>query len=316
MIKSLFTKIDCWKTRVFAFSSHPFEKMNLDGDVIFELNHFDSITALTPLNVSITIEADPFLFVRGEKLYLFYETKIVGGKGIIKMTSTTDLKSWTAPITVLTEKCHLSYPFVFVFGGEIYMIPETGALKSIRLYKALDKNLEHWEFCKTLIEQDDDMINVESSFCDSSIVYLNGIYYLFTTIIRNNTNELHLYYSSSLDSSFQKHPMNPIIVSNRYGRDAGNVLEFDGALWRVAQECTNTYGENVNIAKIEEITTQTYKEQIIKDSFFDSKDSFYSDGAHQLNVVKFKDKFIIATDAKGYRQVLLQRLISKIKSYL
>lgn len=316
MIKPRIVSIDCWKTRILACKRHPFESMRIQGDVILELNHYESIKPLTPLQKSITIEADPFLFVKDDRLFVFYESKIFGGNGVIKMTSTADLTTWTNPVTVLTEKCHLSYPFVFDDAGEVYMIPETGALRSIRLYKASDKNLTRWEYRKTLVKEDGNILNVESSFCDSSIIKLNDAYYLFTTVIRNNINELHLYYSQNLYSPFQKHPLNPVIKSNKYGRNAGNILEYEDSLWRVTQECINSYGENVNVTEIIEVSPQTYKEKISKESIFEGINAFYHDGAHQLNVVRFKDKFIVATDAKGYRKVLLQRLLSKLLHFI
>ena len=37
---------------------------------------------------------------------------------------------------VLAEPFHLSYPYVFEWQGSHYMIPESGAAKSVRLYRA------------------------------------------------------------------------------------------------------------------------------------------------------------------------------------
>ena len=227
------------------------------------------------------------------------------------MTWTYDLHTWSEPVTILTESCHLSYPFVFKDDGKVYMIPETGALKSIRLYQALDDSLTKWEYVCNLVEENGNLKNVDLSFCDSSIIIRNGIYYLFTTIVRNHINELHLYYARDLKGPFEAHPLSPILRSNKYGRNAGSIILYGNCLWRVTQECSNTYGENVNIAKIIEISPEKYAEVFYKDSFFDREESFYCDGAHQLNVVRFKNKFIVATDAKGYRKVLFQRLVSK-----
>ncbi len=312
MIKPKISDIDCWKTKVLACDSHPFESMIIKGDVILELNHYESINVFTTLPKSIIIEADPFLFVKDGRLYVFYESKTIAANGIIKMISTIDLVTWTDPVTVLTEKCHLSYPFVFEDNGVVYMVPETGALRSIRLYRATDKKLTQWEFSKTLIEDYGDLKNVDLSFCDSSILKLNDIYYLFTTISHNYINELHLYTSQSLKAPFQKHPQNPLVRSNMYGRNAGSIIKYKGDIWRVAQDCVNSYGENVNLAKIINLSPTVYKEEIYKDSIFNRNDPFYSHGCHQLNIVEFNNKFIAATDAKGYRKFLFQRLLSKI----
>ena len=75
----------------------------------------------------IVIEADPFLFVKDDTLYLFYEEQRGNkGKGILKMTSTQDLKTWTTDVVILEELFHLSYPNVFEYDGRIYMMPESG----------------------------------------------------------------------------------------------------------------------------------------------------------------------------------------------
>lgn len=307
-----FTEIDCWKTKVFSIDEHPFREMLIRGDSILELSHFESL-GLVPLSLHSTIiEADPFLFVKDNILYLFFESKNIGENGVIKVTSTSDLKTWDAPVTVLSEQCHLSYPFVFEDSGEVYMIPETGELKSIRLYKAITHDLSKWEYVKTLVSEDDKVSDVELSFCDSSICIHNGIYYLFTTIVRNNTNELHIYYSNCLESDFIKHSKNPVVVSNEYGRCAGSVIPYQGKMYRVSQECSKSYGENVCVLEILALSQDVYKEKVVKNDLFDRKEPFYRHGVHQFNVAKFNGKYIVATDAKGYEKLIGQRLLSRI----
>lgn len=304
--------IDCWKTRIWAYDIHPMESMVIDGEIIYNLNHYESINILSTLQKSVTIEADPFLFVKNGILYLFYESKNLGKNGVIKVATTQDLKTWTDPVIVLTEKCHLSYPFVFEDSGDVYMIPETGALKSIRLYRSSVSDLTNWEYVRTLVEEDEDTSDAEISFCDSSILKIDGLYYLFTTIVRNKTNELHIYYSDNLDSPFIKHPANPIIRSNKYGRCAGSIIKHNGKMYRVSQECSNSYGENVCVSEILFLSPNEYEEKVLTDCLFDRKNPYYKDGAHQLNIVRFQNKYVVATDAKGYRKLLVQRILSKM----
>ncbi|MCM1139380.1 MAG: hypothetical protein NC453_12490 [Muribaculum sp.] len=314
MLKYRIPKIDCWKTRILSCDFHPFEKMKVEGDIILELKHFESIKPFSPLKKSITIEADPFLFVNNDRLFLFYESKLLGQNGVIKQTSTSDLQSWTPPETVLVETCHLSYPFVFEDNGSVYMIPETGTLGSIRLYRSTDAKLTSWQYVKTLLSEESiNADGIELSFCDSSLLKRQGIWYLFTTVVRYHTNELLLFTSDSLEGPFVQHPLNPIERSNRYGRNAGSVISYDNALWHVSQECSTSYGENVNVSCINRLSPTTYEENFIIDGLFNRKEPFYRNGAHQLNVVRFRDRWIVATDAKGYRSLPMQRLLSKLK---
>ena len=83
-------------------------------------------------------QADPFLFVKDNELYLFYELQHWDDPGCIAMIKTKDLKVWSKPQMVLKEPFHLSFPFVFEDQGVIYMIPESQEDDSIRLYCAND----------------------------------------------------------------------------------------------------------------------------------------------------------------------------------
>ena len=114
------------------------------------------------------IVADPFLFVKNEKLYLFYESKAFFSPGVIMMTSTVDLKNWSKPVVVLKESFHLSYPWVFEEEGKIYMIPETGSDKSIRLYEAVNDDLTEFRLVKKLLEQPKNMF-CRSGYGNTSI---------------------------------------------------------------------------------------------------------------------------------------------------
>lgn len=65
--------------------------------------------------------ADPFLLQRGDKLYLFYETKAaLHGKGQIGMAISADGGlSFQHQRVVLDTPWHLSYPFVFEHKGQV-----------------------------------------------------------------------------------------------------------------------------------------------------------------------------------------------------
>jgi len=42
---------------------------------------------------------------------------------------------WKLPVKVLERDYHLSYPFLFEWNGNLYMIPETKGNKAIELYR-------------------------------------------------------------------------------------------------------------------------------------------------------------------------------------
>ncbi|MEO1369909.1 MAG: hypothetical protein AAFX50_22225, partial [Acidobacteriota bacterium] len=81
--------------------------------------------------------ADPFLLRRGGTWHLFFEILNAGtGKGDIGLATSDDALHWRYRGVVLSEKFHLSYPLVFSWRGEVFMVPETLDLEGIYLYRA------------------------------------------------------------------------------------------------------------------------------------------------------------------------------------
>lgn len=257
------------------------------------------------------IVADPFLFVHNDTLFLFYEQKKLRHNGTIMMTRTDDLEHWSDPVEVLRETFHLSYPWVFEKNGHIYMMPETCGDKSVRLYEAINTELTEFRFVKKLIEQDEND-ELQCSFSDSSIVELDGIYYLFTTVISKDINHLCLFYANEFMGEYHEHPKSPICVGNKYGRNAGSLIEYNGELFRLAQDCESLYGDNIHILKVNELSLSDYRENVVRNNVLDRNTKFYKYGGHQLNIATFKGKKIIATDAKEYHYFLVNRILHKI----
>jgi len=259
------------------------------------------------------IEADPFLFVKSNILYLFFEDKKMYKPGVISMVCTRDMIHWTDPVVVLSEKCHLSYPWVFEDKGHVYMIPETCALNSIRLYEA-NEELNDFKYIKTLLYEE----NVHKngfSYSDSSIYKKDGIYYLMTTINDKQNNILKLFVSDNLMDGYKEHPKSPISAGNKYGRNAGCLFMYQGNLYRVAQDCEKKYGDNIHILQVKIMNKREYKEEVLKENIIPKQMKFYKEGGHQFNFVKFHNKYIVATDAKEYHYFILQKILHKLKCY-
>jgi glycosyltransferase involved in cell wall biosynthesis len=242
-------------------------------------------------NKAVTI-ADPFLFVKEDKLYLFYEFQNRwNSKGVINMRCTEDVNHWSQPKIVLEEDFHLSFPFVFEDHEEIFMIPETFMTKSIRLYKA-NNNLSHFSFVKTLISGE--------KFVDSSIWRKDNVYYLFTSIqTPENSYIQQLYVSDSLCGNWQLHPSSPIAVGKFSERNGGSIFSRNNLLYRPAQNCSQFYGGNLHIFEIKEITKTNYIEIPYKLNIIPAKWQ-HSIGGHHYNYTVFKGKSVIAVDLIKY----------------
>ncbi len=304
--------IECFKIKLLQFESCR-DCFNLhSGKELLKIRCLKPPFFINP----ITIVADPFLFVLDSRLYLFYESKRWRSPGVIKMVSTTDLKRWTSPVEVLREPFHLSFPWVFKENGKVYMIPETSGDSSIRLYEASNDKLTSFHFKKNIIV-DKNAEDWRCSFVDSSFVKKNGCYYLFTSRLRKDkTNVLELYISDKMDGDYKPHPCSPILISNKVGRNAGSVINFNDTLLRFSQDCSKRYGDNVHISKITKLNTEEYEEQLVKENIIPLDIPFFCDGGHQFSLEYYSGKYIVATDAKEYHSLLFNRMLFRLLRFM
>jgi hypothetical protein len=299
---------ECFKIQLLAFNISEDIFDIKGGHCIYQINCLSPYCVPNPK----LIEADPFMFVKDDVLYLFYEHKLWKDPGVLNMVCTTDLRNWSRPITVLKEAYHLSFPWVFEEDGHIYMLPETGAGHEIRLYEATDSSLTKFKLVKVLMKESSDKKYV-MHYADNCIYKKDGLYYLFTQVqYEDGINTLELYISNSLMGEYKPHPSSPIQRSQKLGRNAGSLLERDGKLFRFSQDCTVRYGDNVHVSEITAISPTTYTEQLIKENIIPTNVKFYINGGHQFNAVQFKDCWIVATDAKEYHKLIGHRFIDKL----
>lgn len=261
------------------------------------------------------INADPFLFVHNGRLFLFYEeTTLCHPGGRLWMVSTDDLTIWTAPLQISNEdNLHFSFPYVFEDGGAVYMIPETGWVGEIRLYKATDSSLTHFEFDSVLMKRKQKQDRIIFDYADNVLYKKEGLYYLFTSILDKDGYELQLFTSKHLRGPYLPHPASPLCHSLELGRNAGSLIEYDGKLYRPAQDCSKSYGGQVSIMEITTLTPEVYEEKLFARHILPNTESFYEQGGHQLNYVDYNGTIIMATDAKRDRAFPVFRVFDKIK---
>jgi hypothetical protein len=83
--------------------------------------------------------ADPFLLQHDNTWHLFFEVMNTTTQlGQIGLATSPDAHAWSYQSIVLKEPFHLSYPHVFGWQGEHYMLPETLNAGAVCLYKAFD----------------------------------------------------------------------------------------------------------------------------------------------------------------------------------
>lgn len=282
----------------------------LEGEPIFNLDNLKIVKSILSsknflaLN-PIVIEADPFLFVKENTLYLFYEEQRGNkGKGILKMTSTQDLKTWTKDVVILVEPFHLSYPNVFEYDGRIYMMPESGHNNDIRLYE-MAEDMQSCRFVKSLIEG--------ANFVDSTIFRHDNVNYLFTSVYKGNSQyEARIYIGDDNLENWHQHPKSPFSTDNGNARCGGPIISCYNSYNRIAQNCSGSYGEGLNAMKIEELTPTSYSESHYRLLLPNNK---FPNGGHQYSMVNFNCKRIVALDyltKNWYIKDILDRIISRL----
>jgi hypothetical protein len=201
--------------------------------------------------------ADPFMIYDDDTWYMFFEIKTEKTRlGQIGLAVSDDGLRWTYRETILKEDFHLSYPYVFKWENEYYMVPETVQNHSVRLYKA-SRFPYQWHFQVNLLSDVD--------LLDSSILNYGGMWWLFTSSPASDV--LHLYRSENLVGPWVEHPSSPIVKGDPHrARPAGRVLVLDDSIIRFAQDDSTTYGRSVYAYEIVELTPATYNEREIKRS--------------------------------------------------
>jgi len=230
--------------------------------------------------------ADPFVISKDKQHYIFVEEYIYKtGKGHISVLKLDEKGVLQNCERILEKKYHLSYPHIFEYEEEYYMIPETGSNKTIELYKCTSFP-NKWVFVRNIME------NISSR--DTTVFYYNNKWWLFTSIIELTTttlsfNELFLYYSNDLFSSdWISHPENPIVSDHKLSRPAGKIFIKENKIYRPSQDCSGIYGKALNINQITKLTENEYEEIPIKK--IEPNWNKKVKGTHTYN---FNDKIIV-----------------------
>ncbi len=200
---------------------------------------------------------DPFVIQRGDCYYVFIEEKLYGtGLGRIACLTLDAQGNLKAQQVVLERPYHLSYPFVFEHGGELYMMPESAANRTVELYRCSDFP-GRWEFVKNLLS---DVYAV-----DATLLEHEGIYWLFTNIKAprgSSLDALYLYYASDLFADeWHAHARNPVVQDIRTARPGGRIFMHEGKLIRPSQDCSRRYGYALKFNRIKSYSETAYAEE-------------------------------------------------------
>lgn len=250
------------------------------------------LTAKHVTDVPAQFVADPFMVQSGDAWHLFFQVmNSATRKGEIGLATSGNGRYWQYRRIVLREDFHLSFPCVFRWNDDFYMVPESVQAGAIRLYRAVSFP-NQWEFVKNL---------VEGQHADPSIFYFQRRWWMFACPSPESHDALCLFYADRPDGKWTQHPRSPIVSgNNRIARPAGRVLPWKGGMIRFTQDCYPTYGNRVRAFYISELTPTTYAEQEVSESpvLAGSGSGWNSFGMHHLDAhYAGKSRWLACVDA-------------------
>ena len=200
--------------------------------------------------------ADPFPFVHDGNTFLFVEDfDHRRQKGVISVVP-FDARGPSGPAEpVLEEPWHLSYPFVFAHAGEVWMIPESSASRTVTLYRA-QKFPYLW--------QREDILIADVQASDATLVQTDGRFWMFAATRDDAgswSDTLSIFFAPQLQGPWRPHRANPVLVDQAAARPAGAMIFRDGQLWRPVQDCTEGYGTGIGLAEVTRLTPDVFEQR-------------------------------------------------------
>lgn len=158
---------------------------------------------------------------------------------------------------VIEEPYHLSYPYLFEHGGDLYMAPEKAEQGRVDVYGCV-RFPDRWERAATLIAGE--------RLSDPTLFEHNGRWWLFCAASRGrmrvNETLMAFHADSPLSQRWLPHAANPIVRDFSRGRPAGRIQRDSlGRLLRPGQDCVRRYGYGIRLSEILELSPSHYREQ-------------------------------------------------------
>lgn len=207
----------------------------------------------------------------------------------------------------LAEPFHLSYPSLIEDGGELYMLPEGYKSGGLTLYRCV-RFPDQWEAVRGL---------GDVAAIDATVVRHGDLWWMFYAIQGPDDQamrELHAAWSFSLEGPWTAHAANPIRSGFETSRPGGTAFVHEGALHLPVQDCTTTYGKAINLLRIEDLTPERFRADVVWRLEPGALLKEFGDGLHTLSGhggVTFIDvKGIRRSSAEGWvrTQYKLRRL--------
>lgn len=240
--------------------------------------------------------ADPFIYkVTEREIVVFVEECMISDhpKGIIcELVIDRKTMRLKERHMMLELETHLSYPAIFKKNDVTYVYPENGASGSLKMYRYDEKK-------HRLV---DPVCILNDAVADSTILFIDGTYYIIATKSKNSKENAYLYQSKELFGPYKLVSELPVQTNRSCSRPAGNWISCSSELNRPSQDCSSRYGGAMNIMRVDSL--EPFHEEI---SFSIKPMSYkYNLGTHTINFCK--DASLAVVDGYGYLNPIIARV--------
>lgn len=254
-----------WSVGYGSSRSFP-EKMSIDAKAVY------SIEKLKIQNDSTVFLADPFFVKEMDTFYIFFEHQKNKSNADIGLLTSVDGKNYQYRGTVLSQPFHLSYPQVFKYRNDYYMVPESKQADAILLYKAHRFPFD-WKVCDTLIS--------DVQLVDPSIYLSDTLNIMVATDYAKN---MYVYQADSLFGKWKLHKQHIALIGTE-SRAGGRFFADTKGLILPVQDFSTGYGCGLSLYRFS-FKNGNYTVKREKSNFLTAKTNIkeFNAGMHQLDI--------------------------------
>jgi hypothetical protein len=199
-----------------------------------------------------------FVDYNGETALLFEEFHHNWGRASIAWATVNEKNEVQYVGTALDAGYHMSYPYVLSHAGVTTMYPQCSGNKRIEVWQMGDSP-ENWSLVNTALDGHE--------VVDTVVLEHNGQWWLFCSLApclsTGDYNELHVFMvDGPLLNTVEPHPMNPVVIDSRSGRNGGRPFVRDGKLFRPAKNsCCGIHGYGINLMEVVHLDEAHFEEK-------------------------------------------------------
>lgn len=206
--------------------------------------------------------ADPILCEIENTTFLFAEQydrfQKHGFLAAFEVKKSKDVIFCSKPKRIIAEKFHLSFPLIFPYAGEYYLIPESSEDNSLRIYK-MGTSVYEWTLIRRIPMQDSvDTVMVQMDDC---------VFFINTE--EHPTRKIYGKQKIYRMENFPNGELSLMEESDSYSlvkRNGGGLFYDGAALIRVCQNCTDSfYGKSFSLYEVKNLSGEGgYHDELIQ----------------------------------------------------